>query len=232
MQAAARKVLDENKKLRMLLLSKGMTDQEIEAVMETDESLTRGGTHLLPSKHLNVLVNTRKPCCPDGQPSPTFDLSVAPNSPPQQQQLPPPPPPPLTCRQPSLLPSPASLKDVSSSPIPTMVPTTSTVPFVYPSSPYHQLTTQANELTGQAVSAYSYNYSEQNYWQPYDTPQQQQVVAPDFGNTSCVNAANIIRNMKADVGPELESELGCSEPGVDCKVENTVVFEVMEKYAT
>jgi hypothetical protein len=247
MQAAARRVLDENKKLRTLLMSKGMTDAEIEAFMETDDSLTRGGSHSLPSEQLEILVSTRKPCptADDCCSSPTFDLSGATNRSPRPQQLPLPPlRPSIIPPSPSIQP-PLPLRDVSSSPDTSLVPLTHSAPFAYSSNSYRPMTTQVNELPEQAVPAYSYNYPVQTFWQSYDIhqpeqqeqhdqqqQQQHQDVTPDFGNTSCVDAANIIRNMKGDVGPELESDLGCRQPGSDCKVENSVVFEVLEKYTS
>lgn len=55
---------------------------------------------------------------------------------------------------------------------------------------------------------------------------------PVYGNTSCVSAANIIRNMRYDVGNELEQDLGCRNPGENCEVPNRVVFDVMDKYSS
>lgn len=53
---------------------------------------------------------------------------------------------------------------------------------------------------------------------------------PPSYSTSCVNAANIIR-AQTDVGPELEADLGCRSPYQDCRVANPIVFNVMEKYS-
>ncbi|KAF2432586.1 hypothetical protein EJ08DRAFT_561310, partial [Tothia fuscella] len=58
-----------------------------------------------------------------------------------------------------------------------------------------------------------------------------QVTPSDGANTSCVDAANIIRTMGADVGTELEADLGCQPGKINCKVENSAVFDVMEKYS-
>jgi hypothetical protein len=63
--------------------------------------------------------------------------------------------------------------------------------------------------------------------------QVEQTQAPiDYSrSTSCVYAANIIRTMRANVGPELENDLGCPPMGVvDCPVPNAMFFDVMDKY--
>lgn len=49
-------------------------------------------------------------------------------------------------------------------------------------------------------------------------------------STSCMTAANIIRTVQADCGPELEMDLGC-RPGQDCRVANSLVFNVMDTYS-
>lgn len=53
-----------------------------------------------------------------------------------------------------------------------------------------------------------------------------------YNTSSCVNAANIIRTMRNDAGSELEAELGCQIPSQHCYVTNSVVFNVMDRYAS
>ena len=54
----------------------------------------------------------------------------------------------------------------------------------------------------------------------------------ELASSSCIHAANIIRSMRSDVGNELEADLGChSGTAQDCLVDNSVVFNVMDKYA-
>jgi hypothetical protein len=55
--------------------------------------------------------------------------------------------------------------------------------------------------------------------------------SPYTNTSSCVDAANIIRSMRSNVGIELEADLGCRELGADCAVDNSVVFNAIEKYA-
>ncbi|KAF2838759.1 hypothetical protein M501DRAFT_935495 [Patellaria atrata CBS 101060] len=50
--------------------------------------------------------------------------------------------------------------------------------------------------------------------------------------TSCVQAADMIRNMGSNIGTELEEELGCIYNNSNCEVKNNVVFDVMDKYMT
>ncbi len=52
-----------------------------------------------------------------------------------------------------------------------------------------------------------------------------------YATTSCVDAANIIRTMRAETGPELETELGCRAPEQNCYVNNNLVFNMMDKYS-
>jgi hypothetical protein len=238
MQAAARRVLDENKKLRTLLKSKGMTDEEIESFMESEEIISHGGSP--PSEHLTMLVNTRKPCCPGSEcgPDTAFSSPGAASSPQQQQEqkrrqqqhqqlLQP-----LSGTQPSLHLASMSMNSVSSAPIAKTSPATGSAPVIYTQSAYHQLTSQSNGLSQQqTITAYPYNYpTPESHWQPYEMQIHPQSAVPNYGTTSCVDAANIIRTMRSDLGPELESELGCRQPETVCKVENSVVFDVLDKY--
>ncbi|KKY25763.1 hypothetical protein UCDDS831_g01856 [Diplodia seriata] len=50
-------------------------------------------------------------------------------------------------------------------------------------------------------------------------------------SSSCLQAADIIRRMRSDIGPELEQDMGCTGQGQDCKIDNTVVFDLVDKYS-
>jgi hypothetical protein len=235
-QSAARRVLDENKKLRTLLKSRGMSDMEIDGFMGVKESLSQGDSKTsLPSEHLKSLVSARKPCCPGNiscGPSTMFDSEDGALSPPLEKPL----LQPLqtTNPEPSVVPSPTLPNNLSTSSNTQPTPS-APEPILYTPTAYLALALeQPDTIPNQASYQYIYPNQIDSHWQPYDMQQEPQhtSTAPDFGNTSCVDAASIIRNMRIDIGPELESDLGCQQDGVECKVENSVVFDVMEKYTT
>ena len=49
--------------------------------------------------------------------------------------------------------------------------------------------------------------------------------------SSCIDTANIIRTMRAEVGSELEADLGCRAPDQQCYGNNATVFNVIDKYS-
>lgn len=52
----------------------------------------------------------------------------------------------------------------------------------------------------------------------------------DTNSSSCYVAADAIRSFNANAGPEVEQALGCRD-GSECHVNNTVVFDLMDRYA-
>lgn len=107
-------------------------------------------------------------------------------------------------------------------------------PVSYPAPFYTApVTPSAAEIKAEDVQ---YNYP---YEQPYNsswTYTNEYNYAPDpaayYSTSSCVDAANIIRTMRSDVGPELEADLGCRAPDQNCYVNNNLVFNMMDKYST
>jgi hypothetical protein len=94
------------------------------------------------------------------------------------------------------------------------------------------MTPPAPEIKAEDVR-YSYTYDQPynnswNYSNDYN-------LVPDpvtyYTSSSCVDAANIIRTMRANTGPELEASLGCRTPEQDCYINNNLVFNVMDKYS-
>ena len=108
-----------------------------------------------------------------------------------------------------------------------------------PSSSYYMpfyttpLTPSAAEIKAEDVQ-YNYTY-EQPYAPPWGYSHDFNYVAEPatyYSTSSCVDAANIIRTMRSDAGPELEADLGCHAPEQHCYVNNNVVFNMMDKYST
>lgn len=69
-------------------------------------------------------------------------------------------------------------------------------------------------------------------WPPTDPSANDTDGPADQSFTDCADAAQIIRSMSvAQVGEELESDLGCTATGGHCKVDNNQMFEVLDKYS-
>ncbi|CAD0016985.1 unnamed protein product [Aureobasidium pullulans] len=49
--------------------------------------------------------------------------------------------------------------------------------------------------------------------------------------SSCFTAADAIRTLHVDAGPEVETALGCRDGTRDCRVNNSMVFDLMDRYA-
>ncbi|KAI4728014.1 hypothetical protein E4T49_04236 [Aureobasidium sp. EXF-10728] len=49
--------------------------------------------------------------------------------------------------------------------------------------------------------------------------------------SSCFTAAGAIRALHAEAGDEVESALGCRADGNECRVDNSMVFDLMDRYA-
>lgn len=71
---------------------------------------------------------------------------------------------------------------------------------------------------------------------PQDEKQEPKVplIDPEFDTSSCEYAAHIITSMRADVNPDdVRVELGCdsSQRGATCKVDNSKLFQAVDRYA-
>ncbi|KAF1347999.1 hypothetical protein BDV97DRAFT_298634, partial [Delphinella strobiligena] len=61
------------------------------------------------------------------------------------------------------------------------------------------------------------------------TPSSGCAYSVDGNTTSCYIAADAIRSYSGSAGPEVEHALGCHD-GSECRVDNSVVFELMDHY--
>lgn len=228
MQQAARKVLEENRKLRTLLRTKGVSEDDIDAFLGVEETV--GRLDAPPTAELESALTSRKPCCPGGigdelkqscKPSPGVQ------------------PPTVSVPAMQLAPQLAIVAQntVPISPHPDISPAATTPTMDFGAIGYQMDSQRAIHAGPQEpISSYPYNnYPIEHHWQqqPYDIQGNDSVPTMEFtGQTSCMDAANIIRSMREGLGHELETDLGCTQLGVNCKVENSVVFDVMEKYGT
>lgn len=115
-----------------------------------------------------------------------------------------------------------------------MVSSMGTPPPMFQSTPYiHPHLTPAPESKPEDVPLYMpYDRSYQQVWPEQHTQQYMTGSSSYYNTSSCLNAANIIRTMRTDIGPELETDLGCRVPGEHCYVPNSVVFNAMDRYTS
>jgi hypothetical protein len=215
-QAAAKGVVEENRRLRSLLKAYGVPDAEIDGASGTQGSAA--------ADMLEAMASTRQPCGPgDGCQSlmdPTQQLQPVPFVPSQ-----------LDC-QPAAqhgsyagshsavstpqylnqLPSPTSNAESAHASNTLYSPKNFSQGYGMPASVYStHLGGHLNTTTGSITPNVDANY--------------------DYsGQSSCQVAADTIRTFSPTAGYELEQELGCRAPGEDCNVPNSRIFNVIDRY--
>jgi hypothetical protein len=246
MQAAARKVLEENKRLRALLKNRGMSDAEIGSFMAAEGNELLDETGVPPSQKLTKMLLTRTPCCPDNEggcsPPSAGRVSSPPDTKPQLQ-LPLPPQhaqhQQLNSRQLAPLPIQSSTSQRTALPIATTIPISSAPLQMAPS--YHS--TLGPHHTGPSshnTPAYSYSSQYEPHWQPQPPP----VSAASYDSAghgrpmqsypqdirSCGDpAVTIIRGMRVDQGQDHDTDLGYA-PVSDHRVDNITAMDDIQKY--
>jgi hypothetical protein len=268
---AARRVADENRKLRSLLAQHGVGDDNVEAFLQsspTSDTLMSGqfGNASGAVQVLEQLLQTRKSCCADGNTGAPVngmggpgsrDSSVASVSTVQSIWDP-------------IHASGANGRRRSSGLQPTGKAASSAHQFMTPSStgrstsslshnsshsvPHRQRlapvalsrnpspASNANcsqmldfdsQISFSNPSSYNHQSTAQQHLQPHTAPQRSSVYIPTTTNSnvnSCVFATDMITTM-AGVDPStVRADLGCL-PGMDCEVDNHLVFNVMDRYS-
>ena len=73
-----------------------------------------------------------------------------------------------------------------------------------------------------------------NFQQSYASPAHSNTAAYNGqdNTSSCFAAAGAIRTLHEEAGDEVESALGCRPGGNECRVDNTMVFDLMDRYAS
>lgn len=209
-QAAARRVAEENKLLRLLLLQRGVPESEIDDYLgrSYDRSPDTSGLTTLDS-----MLTARKPCSGERRGcSPHLSASSSSSG----------------CSKPiSTSPSITSNPNAHSQHLPIawsdMSLATSTQPdsntelmsnvddFSRPGHDYHRM------ASGVWSGPAAYEFSEE--------------INADANTSSCTFATDMIRDMGAGVTSEqVKAELGCA-PNTDCKVDNSTLFRVMDRYS-
>jgi hypothetical protein len=241
MQQAARRVLDENKKLRIMLNQRGVSNDEIDAFAVSSSSSSTPASpgpqdvpSPVPSVTLAKLLGARRAVSssPLGRRQQSEDVPAPPQMPIPTPRLQ------TTQMTPmmsmgNLCPSPSSVTSSAST------PTTILSPEIYPAMPVPRA--PSSDPGGEHYSQHSnFEYGNHQYtsnidpssWQHYQNPNGVTSVPvtamPEYGYTSSVDAANIIRSMKDDVPIDLETDLECAIPGTNVQVGN---FTVMDNHS-
>lgn len=243
-QAAARRVVEENKRLRHLLKQQGLSDAEIDGMSIESPQYPTAATSL------EGMIGQRRSCGPGSdcgsggsvaarRPS-SCDSSLPTPAVDSQQDLPQHPQPP---QPPRLQPQPRL-------PQPRPQVQHFAQPLAGPNVQYHQSphstmssgfqtpdnqqfpSSRALSYSGGTTSAFPVDYSMQ-FDEPFqwDSQYPPSTSQPDMGiSSSCYVAAGAIRSIKPDIGYELETELGCGD-GRECNVPNTQIFSIMDRYS-
>jgi hypothetical protein len=136
----------------------------------------------------------------------------------------------------------ASQHSVHASPAPFVqdYPIYAPQPFGYP-VPQSQLldwgmaAAEAMPQSGSYPPQGQYASPTQNYQPSYASPTTHTNTAAyseQNNTTSCFTAAGVIRALHEEAGDEVESVLGCRADGNECRVDNTMVFDLMDRYAS
>ncbi|KAL5329950.1 hypothetical protein ACEPPN_003470 [Leptodophora sp. 'Broadleaf-Isolate-01'] len=261
-QTAARRVAEENKKLRALLSQQGVRDEAIETYLHTSpiDDPGIGGQYGSQSQAVQVLehlLTTRKACCVDGN-DPVGGQSYDRDSSGS-----------ITTTQSVWDPSKNAINGRRRSGIP-QTGRAATMRYITPSDsstssatlglntnhgmPHHQRlmpTHGRNHSPGSNASNqnhqmfeydHQFSLSNQSYSalqnnppkHQYSNVQQSAVYVPTTSSpnvNNCNYAADMITTM-AGIGDSsaVRAELGCG-PGMDCEVDNQLVFNVMDRYS-
>lgn len=231
-QGAARKVLEENRRLRAMLRTRGVPEAEIAAALGFDDrtlepspptstsTSSSAAPALLTALDRRWAYNGPNPADPTSTLDPV-SITTAPQVPAAALS-------PLSIpTQPALT---ASMPETNS---PHSVVSSTGTPPSYIGAPFYPLdTTQGPPIKTELYQNFNYSYdpSTNNPWLFPSEP----TYNPDIGyynTSSCVDAATLIRTGRSDVGTELEVDLGCHSPDQDCRVPNPLVFNMMDKYS-
>jgi hypothetical protein len=263
---AARRVADENRKLRGLLAQHGIGDDNVEAYMQstpTTDSIIPGqyGSTSTSVQVLEQLLQTRKPICQEGNTgAPTNSGIAAAGSRdsstslstiqslwepiyPQTHSVQHPGKTAssannfMTPSSSSSRASNASLGHASNRSI-TQLQRLTPVSLPGDSSPpsnHARHNPQMFDFQSQLSLSNPYNHSAtaQQHLQPQSMPQRSSVYVPTTTTSSNVNtcefATDMITTMAGGDPSAVRADLGCL-PGMECEVDNQLVFDVMDRY--
>lgn len=210
-QASARLVVEENKRLRALLQSRGIMSLEIDTAIGSSSASLGAPTK---AERLDAKLNKPKACYSNkskkGCSPPQPDKSVHPQTFPGGRDT-------TKC----LLPL-------------TPLVTTLQNPTSLPASPALESGLSSTSLTSSSLTTPAFSPSKPTSHSgdhfPEATPDLSAELSPDNDTSSCTFAANIITSMRADVSVEdVKFELGCGK-NAECKVDNSTFFTAMDRF--
>lgn len=250
-QMAARKVADENRKLRALLTLQGIGEDSIDAYLQSSPAgdIQLGGqipSHSGPVQALQHLLQTRKPCCTDANtelPVHTVGSHTSVSTAQSSWDL-------------SRMPMSGSLHHTGKviphqfmTPSSTTRSTTSSISYhshhhQTPSSGSLPRNTSPTSTTNQSEmfeldsrlsqpnpSQYICHQSASQSLQP-NGALRSAYMPTTTGSTnvnSCVFAADMISTMTGEDPSAVSTDLGCL-PGMDCEVDNQFVFNIIDRH--
>ena len=211
-QASARLVAEENKRLRALLQSRGIMGHDIDAAL----GMSGAGVNAPQSTEmLEAKLNTKKPCvdreCNKGC------------SPPQPGTLS------LTSTTSAVRGS-TYKRPVALMPLTTVL----TNPSSLPTSPALRNRLSSSSLTSNSIATPAFSSTEPSlpFGNHYNHASPDLSAEISLGNdtSSCTFAASIIATMRADVSAEdVKADLGCGKDA-ECKIDNATFFTAMDRY--
>lgn len=211
-QASARLVAEENRRLRALLQSLGVVSQETETAIATSSVEAQAPSR---ASILEAKLNTKKPCtgevCKTGSKSRQSNTSSSLQS--------------LTeprggiCKQPLTS---VSLRTTATNP----------VPLSESSAMQSRLSSSTLTSSSMATPAFSPMDLPSHLMDCYEEESRDlsSEISPGNDTTSCTFAVEVITSMRADVSAEdVKAELGCGK-GVECNIDNSTFFSIMDRY--
>jgi hypothetical protein len=222
-QYAARRVVEENRKLRSLLHERGVSEAEVAAALEGTSD--RHYKHTSTANRLHAMLEPRTNnslTSSTSSPVPSYTRAASMSRPVPSLPhvtVPPSRPTTLSCND---SPSPTSVVSSMGTPPPTSYPA-----MLY-TTPMKPSTVQIKSEHVQYDYPYEQAYS--SAWAYSSDCNYTAEPASYYNNASCVDAANIIRTMRPSLGPELEDDLGYHTSDRHCFVNNATVFNMMDRY--
>jgi hypothetical protein len=226
-QTAARRVVDENRKLRLLLHGRGVSEAEVMIALGGPADTTYDQISAVPT--LTAMLDRKITCNTldsTGSTAPSHLRAAS-----MPRHMPSVPPISIPVSRPTALsccdsPSPGSIVSSMGSPPPVSYSLPS---YITPGTP------PAPEIKSEDVRyGYPYDHSYNNTW--HYANEYNMVAEPStyYNTSSCVDAANIIRTMRSGASHEMEDELGCRNPNQNCYINNNnnMMFSMMDKYSS
>lgn len=202
-QRAARHVAEENKQLRVLLRATGLADHDIDTQLAAGSDGTNAGS---TAPVLQNMLQSRTPCC--GQKPGSVRPDALPALYPQTQA------------------------GAAGNGLRSLQPSMSPTPFLESPVSMTSLASfnQPNSLILPAMAPVEYIAEDLSPWMndfPHDVPPH------GHSNSSCCDvAAAIIVGMNKDVSTsQIKSELGCGAPNTNCKIDDSTLFNMMDRYS-